>query len=68
LKITPILVGNTGLEPVTSALSKQRSKPTELITPAVKTLLLFLAHAKIQQAAEKNQTRRGFLWKKNKAG
>lgn len=31
-KPTPILVGNTGLEPVTSALSKQRSKPTELIT------------------------------------
>lgn len=25
-------VGNTGLEPVTSALSKQRSKPPELIT------------------------------------
>lgn len=31
---TPHLVGNTGLEPVTSALSKQRSKPPELITRA----------------------------------
>lgn len=27
------LVGCTGLEPVTSALSKQRSEPTELTTP-----------------------------------
>lgn len=27
------IVGYTGFEPVTSALSRQRSKPTELISP-----------------------------------
>lgn len=32
LKINKFTVGHTGFEPVTSALSRQRSKPTELMT------------------------------------
>ena len=37
------LVGRTGLEPVTSALSKQRSEPTELTSRGVKfkTILFY---------------------------
>ena len=30
-------VGHTGFEPVTSALSRQRSKPTELMSPVLRT-------------------------------
>lgn len=39
----PWHVGRTGLEPVTSALSKQRSEPTELTSRGVKckTILFY---------------------------
>ncbi len=40
-------VGHTGFEPVTSALSRQRSKPTELMTlRSVKYRQIFLALSK----------------------
>ena len=38
-------VDRTGLEPVTSALSKQRSKPTELTTHAISDLRFRIAAA-----------------------
>jgi len=44
-------VGRTGFEPVTSALSKQRSKPTELTTRLFKIILSLKAGAKIENFA-----------------